>query len=517
MNTSDLSPASQIDRARFDWFALAVIALVWLEFISRLRLEWSINPQYAYGWTVPLLAAYIFWRRSESAPNATRPALRSLAIVVILGGALMLPPIRLIQEANPDWRLMSWAMALAAAGISFALLLLTGGWPWVRHFAFPILFFLVAVPWPTQFEQAFIQGLMRADTAINVEVLNVIGIPAVQLGNVIEIGTGYVGIDEACTGVRSLQATFMVSLFFGELYEFNVVRRIILVVAGAAIAFFCNLVRTFLLVWIGADKGEEAIKKWHDPAGLSILLVCLAALWLLSIWLRRKNATSRATTNGRFSNFRLPRVPLFLLLASVLAAEGGTQWWYRSHENSASRLPAWNVNWPTKADAYQNVPVADSAQELLRYNEGGGAMWKSADAHQWGLYFFRWFPGQTAGLFIKNHRPDICLPASGMTQTSGARAKLFQINGVPLPVREYTFDDRGIPLHVYYCYWDGSVPDPKSTNSENWTASGRLQSVREGKRDVGTQMLEIVAWGYEDDAAAEAAVRAQLQKIVSPG
>jgi hypothetical protein len=29
-------------------------------------------------------------------------------------------------------------------------------------------------------------------------------------------------------------------------------------------------------------------------------------------------------------------------------------------------------------------------------------------------------------------------------------------------------------------------------------------------------MLEIVAWGYDDDAAAEAAAREQLSKIVKP-
>lgn len=515
MNSSSIAQSSPVARTRFDWFAISAFAVVWLELIARLRLEWSVNPQYGYGWVVPLLAAYIFWRHSETAPAPRRPAFRFLPIVVIIGGALVLPPIRLIEEANPDWRLMSWAMALAVAGITFAAVLLAGGWPWARHFAFPILFFLVAVPWPTQFEQAIIQGLMRADTAINVEVLNIIGIPAVQLGNVIEIGTGYVGIDEACTGVRSLQATFMVSLFLGELYEFGVLRRVILIIAGAAIAFFCNLVRTFLLVWIGADKGAAAIKKWHDPAGLSILLVCLAALWLLSIWMRSKTTTPGPPAAHARSGFRIPRLLFVVLLASVVVAEGGTAWWY--HRSKAARLPAWNVQWPTQAEQYQKVPVAESAQELLRYNEGGGAMWKSTDQHQWGMYFFRWFPGQTAGLFIKNHRPDICLPASGMTQTSGARPKLFEINGVPMPVRAYTFDDRGVPLHVYYCYWDGSVPNPNSINSENWTAGGRLQSVREGKRDVGTQMLEIVAWGYEDDAAAEAAVRGQLQKIITAG
>ena len=46
----------------------------------------------------------------------------------------------------------------------------------------------------------------------------------------------------------------------------------------------------------------------------------------------------------------------------------------------------------------------------------------SADGHNWSMYFFKWLPGRTAGLFIKNHRPDICLPASGMIQPTSELA-----------------------------------------------------------------------------------------------
>ncbi|MEO8353351.1 MAG: archaeosortase/exosortase family protein, partial [Chthoniobacteraceae bacterium] len=92
-----------------NWFPLVVFALVWLLLISRLRFEWSINPQYGYGWTVPFLAAYIFWRRSQNAPPPSPPDLRVLAGLLIILGAVFLLPIRLIQEANPDWRLLSWA------------------------------------------------------------------------------------------------------------------------------------------------------------------------------------------------------------------------------------------------------------------------------------------------------------------------------------------------------------------------------------------------------------------------
>src|SRR6266478_6960059 len=144
-----------------------------------------------------------------------------------------------------------------------------GGWPWLRHFAFPILFFLVAVPWPIHFEQVVVQDLMRAVAAINVSLLNIGGIPALQHGNVIEVGSGLIGIEEACSGVRSLQATLMISLFLGELYSLTTARRLFLVAAGALLAFFCNVVRTAILVWIGAQRGPNSIEAWHDPAGFT--------------------------------------------------------------------------------------------------------------------------------------------------------------------------------------------------------------------------------------------------------
>ena len=308
----------------------------------------------------------------------------------------------------------------------------------------------------------------------------------------------------------------MVSLFFGEFYEFVVWRRIILVVAGAFLAFFCNLVRTFLLVWLGAEHGSETIKRWHDPAGHTILIVCLLALWGLSVFLRGKNQTAPQAARSR-QIFRVPGLVLGGLLALTLIAEAGTQIWYRVHESQAARLEPWTVAWPSQATNWKTVLIADSARELLRYNEGGGGAWTGDDGHNWNMYFFRWLPGRTAGLFIKNHRPDICLPASGMAQRGAVRNKLLTVNDVALPIRSYVFESNGRSLHVFYCYWDGTPAEPGMVDHENWTALGRLDAVRKGKRDVGTQMLEIVAWGYDDDAKAEQAALEQLSKIVRRG
>jgi hypothetical protein len=135
------------------------------------------------------------------------------------------------------------------------------------------------------------------------------------------------------------------------------------------------------------------------------------------------------------------------------------------------------------------------------------------------MFFFRWAPGRTAARFVKVHRPDICLPASGMTMVRDHGIRLIEINGVHLPIRSYRFDNRGVPLHVFYCYWDArsSYESEEAANEEDWTAQGRLRAALRGRRERGAQMLEVVVWDYKDEAEASAALQRQLAQIVRPG
>jgi exosortase len=499
---------------------VACFGLLWLETINHLKGEWSYNPQYAYGWGVPFLALYLFWRRWPTRPAPAPSGQKLLPIALVILCALLFLPIRFVAEANPDWRLLSWAFSVVAVAISISYLFLAGGWPWLRHFAFPIVFFLVAVPWPTHLEQFVVQHLMHWQTNINVSLLNLAGIPAVQSGNVIEVGSSLIGIEEACSGVRSLQATLMVSLFLGELYSFNIAGRIVLVAAGALFAFFCNLVRTGILVWVGANKGTKAIEAWHDPAGMTILLICLAGLWVLSLIMQRRAVfLHKQQRNDEIgSTVRFAPALLVGLVVWILLTEIGVQSWYRLNRPSMPDT-RWAVNWPTAESDYKSVPIPKEAEHLLLYNEGGAGAWMGTDNRPWMMYFFRWFPGRTAALFVKIHRPDVCLPASGMTLSHDAGLRLITVNGVSLPIRSYRFYDRGMPLHVFYCYSDGrsSYENASAAAEEDWTARGRVRAAWEGKRDVGAQMLEVVVWGYDDDREAEQALQRQLAKIIELG
>jgi exosortase len=515
-----ITPVSATNSKRAGWLiTIVAVGLLWFELIYQLKPEWWLNPQYNYGLIVPLLALYVFWKRCRNRPTPAAPSATAFPIALIAFCAALFLPIRFLAEANPDWRLLSWALALVVVTISLSFVYLSGGRAWLRHFAFPILFFLVAVPWPVRIEQVVIQDLMRIVTAINVTFLQLAGVPALQHGNVIEVGTGFIGIEEACSGVRSLQATLMVSLFLGELYSFTASRRFLLIVIGALLAFVCNVVRTAILVWAGTTKGTKSIEAWHDPAGLTILIVCLFGLWIASLFMQR-----RGTASSIAHPIETQRTPIHLnwyllgaLAIWLLLVEAGVQVWYWSHQTMTGSR--WAVRWPESEGNYKQVPIAPAAETLLRYNEGGGAAWEGRDGRQWMMYFFRWSPGRTAARFVKVHRPDICLPASGRTMERDNGLRMLAVNGITLPVRSYRFDDRGVPLHVFYCYWDArsSYENVAAAESEDWSPRGRLRAALQGRREIGAQMLEIVVWGYQDDSEASEALARELSQVIRPG
>src|SRR5207249_4310288 len=143
-------------------------------------------------------------------------------------------------------------------------------------------------------------------------------------------------------GLRSIQATFMVSLFFGELYRASGVSRVALVLSGAVIAFLCNVGRTFFLAAIGARYGVEAISKWHDPLGNAILTACFLSVWLLAHFISGplpKLPSSKAPAPIPFPWKSALGLGIWVLF-TVVAIE----FWYRAHETQ-NRLH-WSFLWP---------------------------------------------------------------------------------------------------------------------------------------------------------------------------
>ena len=521
---------------------VAGLAALWVVLCRHLSAEWSYNEQYNYGWFVPFFALYLFWLRWEDRPEPSPLRSRSVLVPLALVGLVLLFPIRLAEVANPDWRLLSWIHGFIAVGLTLLLIWSLGGSSWLRHFAFPVLFVLISVPWLTGIEQPIIQGLMPTVAGIATNTLSLFGIPAEVQGNLIRISNGVVGVSEACSGVRSFQTSIMIGLLFGELKRMSAARRIALVIAAVAIAFIANCGRAFFLVWIAATRGVGQVEHWHDIAGYAIVgLVFLGCLGLTRLF-SRPAATPAAPGVPARSKAALPSLGfLASVLALLVLIEAGVEGWYRAHERDLQRTAQWNVSWPESAPQFRDLKIDERTKALLHYDEGRGAVWISPEPDQPGamrlasessaslLYFFRWRPGHNSALLANAHRPDVCLPASGWRQTADDGVRSYEATpGLTIPFRhfEFTNDTHGQSrqAHAFYCVWEDRVRKDESNEAHvasapsAWTRSERIQAVKEGRRHLGQQVMEYLLLDSQPITKEEAEERFAntVRELVAP-
>jgi exosortase len=522
-------------RKTWAW-VFAALGIYWLALIHQLGAQWSVYEQYSYGWAVPFLCVYLLWQRiqkPEVGSQKSEVRLRSSVLYLLLAlCALLYAPTRFFHEANPIWRLTSLLWTLEV--IVFTLVLLHFAFGTSRstlrfsHFAFPICFFLVAVPWPSGVEEFVVQTLTRLNVSATVEVLGGFGIPALQHANVIEVSTGNVGIDEACSGIRSFQATLMISLFLGEFYRLNAARRVVCVIAGSALSFLFNLMRTTLLTWVAARKGVAAIASWHDSAGITILVACFLTLWLAAMWLKResrkqKAKISAAATTSVPSTFNLQpstiRYLAFALLAWFVLVETGTQGWFLAHENSKASREDWSVKMDGINSTLTKVEIPASIRSQFRADENLEARWRDDAGNSWQLYYFRWLPARSldkrvAIQLAKTHGPEICLPAVGMTMKADLGVITVSVEDLRIAFRQYLFLADGQPLHVFYGIYEDASGSEILANRRKDTAS-RIAAALAGSRNSGQRFLEIAVVGPENSEQAKAALSDELKKLVT--
>lgn len=513
-------------RSVMQWaLVLLPLGFLWFRLIDNLWLEWDTNPQYSYGLVVPFLVAGLLLRRWLTATDRHRsPAIGNPWLLVLSAAFLIFLylPTRLVEAATPEWRPLQWLLGIEVVAVTLYAVYLAGGKNWLRLAAFPVAFFLVSIPWPSVIETPLIQGLSRMNASMVVEVLGILGVPSIQHGNVIEVSTGMVGINDACSGIRSFQSSLMIALFLGEFYFFRWSRRLWLIPIGFLVAMGLNLCRASLLTWIAATKGVAAIAQYHDEAGLTILLVCTALLWIAAWLLNLRKATVVAppmkademgsSVAGKCGWRLLNRLALVLIIWLVLV-ESGVALWYHIREANLKPGPTWTVIMPADNRHFQELPLTPEEHELLRFDEGKKAQWEDAKGALWQAFYFNWRPGRVAGYLAKRHTPDICLTATGLQMTGEPRLEIINIHGVELPMRHYVFQSPQGTLQVYQCHWEAGLGKETFTAEES-SRFNLIRGVWAGRGNQGQKVLEMVLIGHDNPELAKQALIEQLENIV---
>jgi len=500
---------------------LAIFAILWVDLVRQLSYMWSTSEQYAFGWFVPIFVLGLFWKRWMSRPAGQPSAPPFWLVALVAAAALAFLPLSIIHEINQDWSSCSYLLTAVVVAISLYAVYLLGGWPWVRYFAFPVCFILVAVNWPYRIDNSLKHRLMNAVTAATVEILGWLDVPAIRHGNVIELSTTSVGVEDACSGIRSLQSTVMAALFLGELYLLRLPLRFLLLALGIPLAFCLNIVRVLFLTWQASSSGAAVIAKWHDSAGMTIFMVCFGCLWIIALVLKRKGQGAEdrdpqpSTLNPQPST-PLPRAFMVAVGCWALLCMAATEGWYRAHDISPAQTVHWGVQFPTNYLSAHKTWMDPEVLQVLKCDRGDGYSWEEPDGGHWSAFFFGWRAGAaTSRIAARDHRPEYCLPSKGFRIKADLGIHRLPAHGLELPFREYIFEEEGQVLYVFFCLWENGAETQTGLGNSKYL--DRLQSALAGRRRLGQQTLEICVSGYAGMTEAEAAVRQRLPSLIQLG
>ncbi len=163
---------------------------------------------------------------------------------------------------------------------------------------FPIFVWLVSGPFTFLVDRQIKSLLLKNVTSTVVHLLGAVGFDLTQEANTIVLANGErVGVEDACSGVRSLTACLFTGSFLAAIFMRSVKKKVLFVAISIVCALLLNVMRTSsLTLWAifnganaieldfwghGPDSPEFSLGTVHDIVGWGAMIVTVAIMVVL--------------------------------------------------------------------------------------------------------------------------------------------------------------------------------------------------------------------------------------------
>lgn len=397
--------------------------------------------EYAHGYLVLLISAYmIFINRSrlgQLMPCAS-PWVTSLVLAVsVLWFLAVMIDIEVVQ-------------AVALLGVVFTLVWASCGHRAMILLAFPVLYIGFAVP--VWFPLSPILQDVTADAVF--WITRLIDIPAFREENMIIVPAGVLSIEEACSGLRY----FLAALTLGSLYAYlNYVRllaRIAVVIVVAATAVLANIVRVFIVVYLGYSTDMQ--HPWvadHLMLGWYVFAALIAVLLFLDTrFYRRDDDVSDTESAVRTASCEngLARLLLVTVLSLSFVATGPLLVRYMHHQ--AAKNTVSDISLPQARPPWSGPVVSENDWRpkyhgAITSKQDYSKAVASGDRVEVSLYV-AYYPYQKQGSEVINVLNRITNAKVWATVYSHAREKQFG----QMPVLEQIVEKQRQQRLIWYWY-----------------------------------------------------------------
>ncbi|HSP67548.1 MAG TPA: exosortase/archaeosortase family protein [Bryobacteraceae bacterium] len=269
-----------ISWAAIAWFGILLVA-AYFPILIKLVNQWSTDDDVSHGFFVPVVAGYIAWTRRETLLRIEwKPAWWGLALLLWAGFQAYLGML------GAELFLQRSAFLMSLLG----LLLVLGGTALVRELLFPLLLLPFMIPLPTVIYNQITFPLQLFASAVAEKSLDVLNVPVLRDGNILELASQKLSVAEACSGIRSLLSLSFLSLVYAYFFDRKVWMRWVLLVATVPIAIVANSARVTLTGVFSEIDPTLALGFFHEAEGWVIFVVALVMIvvvHLLINWVYR--------------------------------------------------------------------------------------------------------------------------------------------------------------------------------------------------------------------------------------
>jgi len=272
--------------SRLAWLALGVTVLgalvLYAPLVSGMAAEWSEFPSLSHGFAVPVISAYLLWRRRDS-----------LAQLPIEGSILGLP---LIVFALAMLVIGSLGGEPFVARLSLPLVLFGAVWflmggPVTRQAWVAIAYLAFMIPLPYLTLRALTYQSRLFDAGITAQALGWLGIPVLRDGVMLHLPNMTLEVADDCSSVPAIAALLALGAAYSQVQSRPTWIRALLTISAAPLGLLSNIIRLILTSISAYYFGPIALNNViHKFNGTSVFLATVLLLVLLDTLLVRVRA-----------------------------------------------------------------------------------------------------------------------------------------------------------------------------------------------------------------------------------
>jgi exosortase len=255
---------------------LGVSAYGW--FFRQVWHLWWTNEEYSFGILIPFLVGYLLWLRREAMAGSTTGSWAPAVLLVACGSAL-----EVLAARSGTLQLSGIALVLTILGAIGYL----WGKPRLALCAGPIVLLLLMVPLPSYVMGEITWQLQSYASTVSGGLLQFLGIPVYQDGNLLRLPNYVLEVKQACSGSRSLVALLALACGIGTTMNGPVWPRFVLVIAAPCLAVGANIIRIVGTGVIARQWGSLAANEaLHEAWGIAAFVLAVSGLLAMQSLIR---------------------------------------------------------------------------------------------------------------------------------------------------------------------------------------------------------------------------------------